>query len=153
MFSKLEAKKSEKNMDGNNFYIRQSITFLLISILCTLFFIFLTISSILSPDGSTDWFVYSIFTFFAIFGFVLSIYFLRWKIKVINSQVIISPFIGKKKTINIDQLSKVIIKEGEYIRVFYENKKIFTVFPTCIGFNVLSSRLKKEQINIDFILN
>jgi Ca2+/Na+ antiporter len=153
VFAKIENKKSEKNMDENNFKVRQSVTFLLISIIVFIFFSALTVYFYIYPDDTMEWWIYLIFIFFAALPLSLMIYCLKWELKINGNQILINPFIGKKKIITIDQITKIKLKEGQYLTAFIGKKKLFSVFPTCKGYNVLVSRLKKEIKNIEYILD
>jgi hypothetical protein len=150
VFAKIENKKTEKNMDENNFKVRQSITFLLISIIAFISFSALTIYFFIYPDDSMEWWVYLLFIILVIPPLLLLIYCLKWKLIINGNQILIKPFIGKKKIITIDQITKIKLKEGQYLTAFIGKKKLFSVYPTCIGYNVLVSRLKKEIKNIEY---
>jgi hypothetical protein len=146
-------KKAEKSMDENNFKVRQPILFLLVSIMCAILFIGITIYTILFPNDTVEWWTYAIFSFFGIGGLVLAIYCLTWGIKIENEKIVFSPFIGIKRNYTVSNITKVKLFANKKIEAYAGKNKLFSVEPTAKGYNVLVSRLKKEQIAFDVELN
>ena len=151
--ARLEARKFEKNMNENNFRIHLSITYKLICIIGALVFLSITIYFIFFPDDTAELWIYLGFLSFVVFTLVLLIYCIRWEIKIIDNQIIIRPFIGKNKIYTFGQITKIQIKEGYYINVFIEKKKIFSIFPACIGYYIFYFRIKNNQNNTVFDIN
>jgi hypothetical protein len=148
-FAKREVEKAEKDMDENNFVIRQPKTFFWVGIMCPVFFGGLIVFAIISNISTAVWWVYLVFSFFTALGLFLVYYCRKWELKVENNQITYSPVFGKKKSFNIDYITKVKFKPGRMVTAFNENKKLFSVEYLFKGFNVLVSRLKKEQINFE----
>jgi hypothetical protein len=139
-------KKSEKIMDENNFILRQPKLVLWIGIICTLFFSALIVLMSIFPNNTAEWWVYLIFSLFVILGFFLIFHCIRWELKIEVNQIIYTPFIGGKRLFTIDNIKRVKLENGQKIIAYDGNKKLFSVEYQCNGFNVLVSRLRKEQI-------
>ena len=149
-FVKKANKISEKIMDENKFVLRQPKIFFWIGIICTIFFCALIVLMSIFPNDSAEWWIYLVFSLFVILGFFLIFYCVRWELKIEGNQIIFKPFIGKKNLFTIDNIKKVKFKNGQKIIAFNDNNnKLFSVEYTCNGFNVLVSRLKKEQVSFE----
>jgi len=144
---KKREKKSELDMDENNFVIRQPKTSLLIGImLCSISGFGIIAFALVGLDIL---FMYLMFSFLFLQGFFTIIYYLRWRLIIENNQITFFPFLKEKKTFSIDEITNVKSNGGKKLTVFNHNQKLFSVFSTCKGSSVLISRLKKEQ-NIKF---
>ena len=146
LFTKKEVKKSELNMDENNFVLRQPKIFLWVGIICAGFFSALIVFAILYPNETSVWWVYLIFGFFAALGLYLIFYCIRWEIKIEDNQISYTPSIGKKRLFTFDQITNVKYKPGQKITAFSGTKKLLSVDFSSKGFNVLAFRLKKEEM-------
>ena len=146
-------KKAEKNMDETKFKVHQPFAFLLMSIICTILFGALTIYTAIFPDDTMEWWIYLIFSLFTVSGLFMTIYCLSWEINIENENIVFSPFLGFKRNYTINNITKVKLFNNKKIKVFSGEKKLFSVEPTSKGYNILISRLKKEQINFDVELN
>jgi amino acid permease len=144
-----EIRNSEKNMDESCFSVRQSKIVLWISILCTLLFFLLLVAMAIFPnDNDTgEWGLYlAIPLLFIAIGTLMTLYCIKWEIKIENDRITYTPFLGKKKTFLIRSIKEVKAKDGRPIKVCGEQGKLFSVEPNCRGCNVLISRLKRESI-------
>ena len=145
LFTKREVKKSELNMDENNFVLRQPKIFLWVGIVCAAFFSALIVLVIIYSDENLVWWISLIFGSFAALGLYLIFYCIRWEIKIEGNQISYTPFIGKKRQFTFDQITNVKYKPEKKITAFSGKKKLFTVDFFSKGFNVLAMRLKKEK--------
>lgn len=149
-FVKKANKKSEKNMDENNFVLRQPKIFIWIGVICAIFFCVLIVLMSVFPNDTAEWWVYLVFSFFVILGFFLIFYCVKWELRIEDNQIIYTPFIGKKIIFTIGNIKKAKLKNGQKIIAYDDkNKKLFSVEYTCNGFNVLVSRLRREQISFE----
>ena len=145
-FVKMEVKKSESSMNESNFALRQPKIFLWIGIIGT---VFLTVCMIIFPNDTGEWWVYLIFSLSVALGLWLIIYCLKWELNIKDNEIIYSPFIGKKKLLTMNNITRVKYKNGQKLIAFDGQKKLFSVEFSCRGFNVLVSRLKNEQIHFE----
>jgi hypothetical protein len=140
-----EVKSAEKNMNENHFAVRQSKTVLWIGIICTVFFCALIVLMIMFPNDTAEWWVFLVFSLAAVWGLCIILYCVAWELRVEDNQITYSPFIGKKKSFPIDFITKIKFN-GQQIKAYAANKKLFTVDSSCRGYNILVFRLKNEQI-------
>ena len=139
-------------MDEMKFKVRQPAAFLLVGIICTIFFSALTIYLALFTDDTMEWWVYLIFSIFVVAGLFMVLYCLSWEINIENEKIVFSPFLGIKRNYLFSNIKKVKLFNNQKIKLFSDEKKLFSVEPTSKGYNVLISRLKKEQIVFDIEL-
>jgi len=146
-FVKRTNQKAEKSMDENNFVLRQPKIFFVIGVICAVFFCSLIVLMCIVSNDSAEWWVFLIFSSCAILGFYIIFYCVKWELKIEGNQIIYTPFIGKKNSFAVSDIKKAKLKNEQKIIAYdVNNKKLFAVEFTCNGFNVLVSRLKKEQI-------
>ena len=142
-------KKAEKNMDENSFKVRQPMIFIWIGIICALFFSALLVYSLIFPDDTTDWVVYLIFSIFAVLGIFLTIYCIVWELRIEGDHIVYMPFVGIKRNYSLNSITRIKLYNNQKVKAYAGEKKLFSVEPTSRGYNVLISRLKKEQIYFD----
>ena len=142
---KFEIKNYLKKMNENNFIIRQPITYFGTGILC----IILTCAGILfTPTHDFQSILIILISF--IVGVILFVYHFRWKLKIENNQIIITPFIGKDKIIDIKDITKMkITKIGKLLTVFNDKKVLFSIDCTCRGLDLFVSKLSGENIQFE----
>ena len=148
--SKIISRRTEKNMNENSFKVRSSMTFVVLCFIATLFFIGLTIFFFLFPDDSTDLTVQLGFLAFAFFGAIFTIYLVKYELRIENDYIIHVPFIGKKRKYLISDITKIKKYENNMVVVFIGKRKIFSVNPIDVGYNIFISRLlKNEKIHFE----
>ena len=146
-------KKAEKTMEESNFKVRQPIIFLIVGIICAVLFSAITIYTAIFPDDTMEWWIYFIFSLFAVLGIFITIFCLIWEIRIENENIIYTPFFGAKRNYCIKNITKVKLFNNKKIKVYSGDKKLFSIEPTSKGYNVFISRIKKEQIVFDIELN
>ena len=144
--AKKSNRKAEKNMDENHFSVQQPKIFLWIGIICVAFFCALIVLMTLFPNDTAEWWVYVIFSFFVLLGLFLIIYCSTWKLQIENDQIVYCPFFGIKRNFLITSITNIKTYNGQKIKAYIDDKKIFTIEYTAKGYGVLISRLKNEQM-------
>jgi hypothetical protein len=153
--AKKKAGQIEKEMDPNDFIVRQPKISRNLYIFVTVFFFLIYGFTLLgAADGggsiAEKWWVYllALSPFMALGPFLLIIWH-RWKIAVKGNQITACSYFGKEKTFTFDDITKVnygvnLTKMGriEYIIAYHEKKKLFSLSAICPGYQVLVSRLK-----------
>jgi hypothetical protein len=161
LIAKKKARKIEKEMDANDFIIRQPKASRKLYIFVTVFFFLIFGFSLLGLADGGDlkerWWVFlvSMSPFMALGPFLLVLWH-RYKIEVKGNQITACSYFGKEKTFTFDYVTKVNIgvnstKMGriEYIIAYHEKEKLFSVSAICPGYQVLVSRLnnRNESVN------
>jgi hypothetical protein len=140
-----EIKYYLKKMDESNFIIRQPVSYFGTGILC----IIITCAGILfTRTYDLKSILITLISF--VIGVILLIYCLRWKLTIEDNQIIITPFIGKNKIIDIKDITKIKIgKIGNDLTVYNNKKVLFIIDYTCRGYELLVSRLRSENIQFE----
>jgi len=138
IYQEIEYKKIERNMNENDFIIRQPkldlvVYILFIVLFAALFFLPLLLSCLIP---------------------IILLH--RWKVTVKENQITFTPYFSKTKTFPFDHITKakerIISMKGKdiiYMDVYHNTKKLFSVPHVCPGFNILVSRLKSEGVYIE----
>jgi hypothetical protein len=144
--AKKEVKTAEKSMDLEHFVITQSKLFLVVGIICAVFFLALLILMTIFPNDTAEWWVYLVFSLFVLLGLSLTFYCATWKIEIDENQIQYSPFPWVKRQFLFTDITKVKNQNQQQIKVYSADKIILKVDWNCRGFNVFKERLEKEQI-------
>jgi uncharacterized membrane protein YhaH (DUF805 family) len=153
--AKKKAGQIEKEMDPNDFIIRQPKTSLKLYIFVTVFFFLIYGFTLLGEtDGggsiAEKWWIYllALLPFMALGPFLIVLWH-RWKIAVKGNQITACSYFGKEKSFTFDYITTVksgvnFTKMGkiDYIIAYHEKKKLFSLSAICPGYQVLVSRLK-----------
>ena len=138
------------DMDENHFVIRQPRVFLWIGVICVLFFCALIVLMVVFSNETTVWWVYLGFSFFVALGLFLMIYCITWELRIDDNQIEYCSFVGMKKVFTFQNVTRVELKSMQngmqQIKAYDGKEKLFATDSNCRGYNVLISRLKKEQI-------
>jgi len=167
--AKKKAAKIEKEMDSNNFTVRQPKSSFIIYIICTIFFSFIFVVGVLpsvgvlpydAPSNYRDFNLAGMLSFFPflLLGPFFIVLWIRFKISVNDDQLTVRTYFKRKKTFTLDYIT--MVKQGrrktnagnvEYITAFHEKEKLFSITPICPGYNVLNSYLKNKGVNYVFV--
>ncbi|MCL2791684.1 MAG: hypothetical protein FWD87_01205 [Spirochaetaceae bacterium] len=148
-YGKREVKNAEKNMDENNFVVRRPKIFLVGVIIFTLAFSALLVYMTVFPDDTMEWWHYLFYSLFVVVGLFLIVFCATWELRIEGNKIVHTPFIGIKRDFAISNITKVKKHSNKKISVYAENKKLFSVEFISVGYNVLVSRLKREQIHFE----
>jgi hypothetical protein len=128
----------KKKTNENHFTVREPRIFLLFHVLVFLYLWGLFITNTI------------IFSILIVLGLLLIIHSYSWKLRVEGDRIVYTPFVGIRKEFTISSITRVKIRHGE-LKVYSENKKLFSVKRLKIGHKQLSTRLQKEEhIQFDF---
>jgi hypothetical protein len=151
LISKKKARQIEKEMDPNDFIIRQPKTSLKLYIFVGIFFLIIFALGFLPFDYKDihKWLgVLSFLPFLALGPFFIILWH-RWKITVKGNQITACSYFGKEKSFTFDYITTIksgvnFTKMGkiDYIIAYHEKKKLFSLSAICPGYEVLFSRLK-----------
>ena len=151
--AKKDAAKAEKNMDENNFIIRQPKFFMWIGILCALVFGAALIFMSIFPNDTAEWWIYLMFFVFVLLGLLLILVYIIWEIKIEGDNVYFKSLIIHKNFTFAD-ITKVKIKnpnpqndQYQQAVLYAGTKRIITVESFCRGYGILIKRLKKENLH------
>jgi len=155
--AKKKAKKIEKEMNANDFIIRQPKASLILYIVVASLALLAFLGTFLTVVEHKDIFIVLIFlpVYFFVFGPFFIIIWIRWKMIIKDKQITYTSYFGKKKTFTFDYITKV--KYGtqhgrmgkiDYIKAYHEKKKLFYLSNFFPGFNILFQRLKDEGVAI-----
>lgn len=145
-----QAQRAEKNMDSNNFVIRQSKIIMWLGIVCIIFFGACLVLMSLFPNDTAVLWVYLVFIMFIIFGALLALFSIYWEIRVTGNEIRFSSIFSRGKTFTFADIHRVKLKNPtspyQYIIIYSRTKRLLRVESTSIGYNILVDRLKQEQI-------
>lgn len=131
-------------MSENGYVVYYSRTTLILGVFCSVFFAAVLIIMLKLPDGFVSWWVYPVLAAFLLLGVYMSVVSARWKIRVEDGAMQITPAFGKKKTIRFSDVTSVMSK-GNVITVYSGRKKLFTLDITCINGDLLIKGLKRAE--------
>ena len=135
---KIEFKKDNFAIKGN----KKNIAFRIFSLI---FAVGCLIGSILWPNDTANWFVYTLFSGFTIFSLYFLIPSIKCKLAVKDDEIIIKTLIRKEKSYKIKTLSKLNFKTFD-IEIFTDGKIIATFAMDNDNVSFLLERLKCEGI-------
>jgi hypothetical protein len=150
------ARKAEKQIDPNDFIIRQPKLSLKLYIFVTVFFSLICFAIIMSEltEGHAKNLPRLILSFspFMALGPFLIIIWHRWKITVKGNMITACSYFGKGKTFTFDYITKVqygvnTTKMGkiEFHAAYHDKEKLFTVSEICPGYKALVERLNNRN--------
>jgi len=151
--AKKDVAKAEKNMDENNFIMRQPKLFMWVGIVCMLVFGALIIYMSIFPNDTAEWWVFLGFFVFVLLGLLLVLVYIIWEIKI-EGENIYCKFLLRRKNFSFSDITKVRIKnpnpqndQYQQAILYAGTKKILTIESFCRGYSILIKRLKKENIH------
>ena len=144
-------KKAEKKFDENNFVLRPPKLLLFIGIIGVLFFGGLMLISVLHPDPEErfEFLVYIVLFIFFILSLYIVLYCFLWKLCIENEQIIYYPVFGQNRYFTFKCITKVKIKNNQVLKAYSGEEKLFSVYHTTVGFDILISRFKNEGIRFE----
>jgi len=147
-----EVKKSEQDMDKENFTLRRTKASLWVGILCSVLFGGFLIASLIYPlitsDSRIEWWICIGFAVFMSLGIFILLEYFNWQVKIEGNNIFYSNFLRKKYIYKIDQITKVKFIcdiSGEKVTVFMGNNKLFSVNISCIGYNLFIACLNRKE--------
>jgi hypothetical protein len=157
--AKKAARKAEKQIDPNDFIIRQPKFALKYYIFLTVgFFLLYGLILLGLADGGIEelkerWLVMLLtFSPFMALGPFLIIIWNRWKIVVKGNQITACSYFGKEKTFTFDYITKVEYgfntgKMGriEFLAAYHEKEKLYKLSEICPGYKTLVERLNNRE--------
>ena len=143
----------EKNMDENNFVIRQSRVVFWVGIICLFVFSVLIVVISIFPDETVDFFTYAVFSLFLCLGLGLTLHSLSWSVRITGGEMQLNTMFKRGETYTFAMLDKAVMKKqntpAEQLILYANSKKLFAVDKQYSGYHVLLSRLINEQIKFD----
>lgn len=145
-------KKQEANMNENNFYVCQSRIVFRMVVAFSLFLSILLVFFLVQKDTPV-WQYTLVVIGIAFLGVEVLANCTFWKMEVDNEQIFIKKMFLSKKEYCFRNIEEVIIKKdySNEMILCSHNKKLLNVQSGYIGYEILLSRLEKENIKIEYI--
>lgn len=145
---------SERNKSTDSFVVYKSRSTICLVLVLTIIFMILTIISIVFFDDTNEPTASLALTgFFALslaLGIFLCIQSIRWKIKVVNKTIYVTPGIGRVRVATFSEIEK-ILHAGMGSIAYVKDKKFFTLDGFyCVNLELLFQRLEDENVPYEF---
>jgi len=141
--------KANKNMDRNDFTVRQPKILMWLFIILTLALGAVIVLMSIFPNDTAELWVYLTFASFFLSCAVFAAYFLSWQMRVKGNEIRFSCWFMRTKKFTFDDITEIPEKDFvPYINAQYpktvlylKNKKLLTIYSYYIGYDMFMSRL------------
>lgn len=149
----IKTTKSRSNRFSDSFIIYKSRYYVCFLIIGTFVLELLAIANFHDTKGSWgDNIILTVFSIFSIISISVCVTFIRWKVKVVNDLIYITPIIGRVKVVTFSDIEKLEITDMKTI-VYGKNSKLFTLDCFCVNEEPMVQRLEDENIPYEFKSN
>ena len=100
--------------------------------------------TITKPDEKKE-----IITFICIMIIVILLFhilFARYKIILYDAVMVVTPLIGKTKTIKYEQITDIKVRRSNSLTIYYKNKRLFTVDAGVVGYDQIVENFKNRGL-------
>lgn len=77
---------------------------------------------------------------------LLILLFARYKIILYNAVMVVTPLIGKTKTIKYEQITDIKVRRSNSLTIYYKNKRLFTVDAGVVGYDQIVENFKNRGL-------
>ncbi len=123
--------------------VRYSISTLVTSAFCSVFLAAVLVAMPVVTEGLFSPWTYAALTALLLISLYMLLVCLRWRIRVENGELLITPVFGGKKTVRIIDITEVVSK-GNVVIAYLGGKRLFTLDISSINADLLIKDLKNR---------